>query len=30
VCREAGTDVIVETPMDGIATDVAYLRKALS
>jgi deoxyribonuclease-4 len=29
-CREAGSDVIIETPMDGIATDVEYLRKALS
>jgi deoxyribonuclease IV len=29
-CRDAGTDVIVETPMDGIAADVEYLRKALS
>ena len=28
-CREAGCDVIVETPMEEIATDVAYLRKAL-
>jgi deoxyribonuclease-4 len=30
VCREAGCDVIVETPMDRIATDVEYLRKALA
>jgi deoxyribonuclease-4 len=30
VCREAGCDVIIETPMDGIAEDVAYLRKALA
>jgi deoxyribonuclease IV len=29
-CREANCDVIIETPMDGIATDVAYLRDALS
>ncbi len=29
-CREAGCDVIVETPMDGIAADVAYLRAALA
>ena len=28
-CREAGCDVIVETPMDEIATDVAYLQKGL-
>ncbi|HVN11960.1 MAG TPA: deoxyribonuclease IV [Kineosporiaceae bacterium] len=28
-CREAGCDVIIETPMDGIAADVAFLRKAL-
>jgi deoxyribonuclease-4 len=28
-CREAGCDVIVETPMDGIAADVGYLRAAL-
>ena len=30
VCREAGCDVIIETPFDGIAADVEYLRKALS
>jgi len=30
ICREAGCDVIIETPMDGIAADVEYLRKALS
>jgi deoxyribonuclease IV len=28
-CREAGCDVIVETPMEDIAVDVEYLRKAL-
>ncbi len=28
-CRDAGTDVIVETPMDGIAGDVALLKAAL-
>jgi deoxyribonuclease-4 len=28
-CREAGCDVIVETPMEGIAADVELLRKAL-
>jgi deoxyribonuclease-4 len=28
-CREAGCDVIIETPMDGIAADVGYLRAAL-
>jgi deoxyribonuclease-4 len=28
-CREAGSDVIVETPMDDIALDVEYLKKAL-
>ena len=28
-CRDAGCDVIVETPFDGIASDVEYLRKAL-
>ena len=28
-CRDAGCDVIVETPFDGIATDVAYLQKVL-
>jgi deoxyribonuclease IV len=28
-CRDAGTDVIVETPMDDIAVDVEYLKKAL-
>ncbi len=28
-CRDAGCDVIIETPMDGIAADVAFLRKAL-
>ena len=30
ICREAGCDVIIETPMDGIAEDVEFLRKALS
>jgi len=29
VCREAGCDVIVETPMDDIAVDIEYLKKAL-
>jgi deoxyribonuclease IV len=29
ICREAGCDVIVETPMDDIALDVEYLKKAL-
>ncbi len=29
-CRDAGCDVIIETPMDDIATDVAFLRTALS
>ena len=29
-CRDAGSDVIVETPFDGIAADVEYLRKVLS
>jgi deoxyribonuclease IV len=29
-CRDAGSDVIVETPFDGIAADVEYLHKALS
>jgi len=28
-CREAGCDVIIETPMETIAGDVEYLRKAL-
>src|SRR3954463_3841041 len=28
-CRGAGCDVIVETPMDGIAADIEYLKKAL-
>jgi deoxyribonuclease-4 len=28
-CREAGCDVIVETPMEDIGADVAYLQKAL-
>ena len=28
-CRDAGSDVIVETPFDGIAGDVEYLHKAL-
>jgi deoxyribonuclease-4 len=28
-CREAGCDVIVETPLEGIAADVELLRKAL-
>ena len=30
VCREAGCDVIIETPMDRIASDVAFLRAALA
>src|SRR5919199_4624137 len=30
VCREAGCDVIVETPMEGIADDIGFLRKALT
>jgi deoxyribonuclease-4 len=30
VCREAACDVIVETPMDGIADDIGFLRKALA
>ena len=29
VCREAGCAVIVETPMDRIAADIAFLRDAL-
>jgi deoxyribonuclease-4 len=29
-CRDAGCDVIVETPFDGIAADVEYLHKVLS
>jgi deoxyribonuclease-4 len=29
-CRDAGCDVIVETPFEGIAGDVEYLRKALA
>jgi deoxyribonuclease-4 len=29
-CRDAGCDVIVETPFEGIAPDVEYLRKALT
>ena len=29
-CRDAGCDVVVETPMDDIADDVAFLRKALT
>jgi deoxyribonuclease-4 len=29
-CRDAGCDVIVETPFDGIAADVEYLHKALN
>jgi deoxyribonuclease IV len=29
-CRDAGCDVIVETPFEGIAADVEYLRKQLS
>jgi deoxyribonuclease-4 len=29
-CRDAGCDVIVETPFEGIAGDVEYLHKALS
>ena len=28
-CRDAGCDVIVETPFDGIAADVEYLQKVL-
>ena len=28
-CREAGCDVIVETPIEGIAADIELLRKAL-
>ena len=28
-CRDAGSDVIVETPMENIAADVEYLKKAL-
>ncbi len=28
-CRDAGCDVIVETPFDGIAADVEYLQKSL-
>src|SRR3954454_9850306 len=28
-CRDAGCDVIVETPMEDIGADVAYLQKAL-
>jgi deoxyribonuclease-4 len=28
-CRDAGCDVIVETPFDGIAGDVEYLQKVL-
>ena len=30
VCREAGCDVIVETPMEAIAADVEHLQKALA
>jgi deoxyribonuclease IV len=29
ICREAGCDVIIETPMETIAGDVEFLRKAL-
>jgi deoxyribonuclease-4 len=29
VCRDAGCDVIVETPVDGQAADLAFLRKQL-
>lgn len=29
VCRDAGSDVVLETPMDRIADDVAFLHKAL-
>ena len=29
-CREAGCDVIVETPMDDIASDIRFLRQALA
>ncbi|MFI7589827.1 deoxyribonuclease IV [Spongisporangium articulatum] len=29
ICREAGCDVIIETPLETIADDVAYLAKAL-
>ena len=28
-CRDAGCDVIVETPFDGIAADIEYLQKSL-
>jgi deoxyribonuclease-4 len=30
VCREAGCDVVVETPADGQAQDLAFLRKHLA
>jgi deoxyribonuclease-4 len=30
ICEEAGSDVIVETPMEGIAADIEFLRKQLS
>jgi deoxyribonuclease-4 len=29
VCRDAGSDVIIETPSDGHLTDLAFLRKRL-
>jgi deoxyribonuclease-4 len=29
-CRDAGSDVIVETPIEGIAADIEFLRKELS
>jgi deoxyribonuclease-4 len=29
VCRAAGSDVIVETPAEGQAADIAYLRERL-
>ena len=29
VCRDAGCDVIIETPSDGHLTDLAFLRKRL-
>ncbi len=30
VCRDAGCDVIIETPSDGHADDLAFLRKSLA
>ena len=30
VCEDAGADVIVETPLEGIAADIEFLRKQLS